>query len=214
MIETDYFQGRLRNHEDACNMFVGKLATYGATCVPVGLECNMFGASKTLINYDNEVSRFLRHFPDIYVIFSHGNSILVDVKSETGRYPNYSIEADSVHAAIELSHINKPTYFACIDISTAAVQLIDSTKLDNKTIYVPRPDRIDDIKQKFPRAKVFQKNIVSGSGTPFMLVPKSNMEFETLDNFVKNIIDKDDDECSWQAVYAANRVLIPGDPEP
>ncbi len=186
MSGEDCFSGRISNHDRACAVFTMALQHRGIISVPVGLECNKNGASKLLIKYDNDMSRFMRHFPDIYVILTRDSHVLIDVKSlDNSKYKNFSIEADSLYAASQLCQLMLPVYFACVELDTQIIGMIKADLIFPPTIHVPRSHRMADMREKFPRACIEFKDRTGGSGTPYVLIPKTHCNLNTLDTFIE-----------------------------
>jgi len=190
MNPTDFFEGRIGNHDIACSIFLSELQTHSIESVPVGNEYNLFNSAGFLKPFDNDLAKFIRHFPDMYVIVSNNNHVLVDVKSDSGKTRNFAIEADSLYAGIELSSINKPVFFACVVIPDKDIRIISAEDLRiPERVFVPsrRSEQfLSDIKQKFPKSDVTCKNVNGGSGTPYVLIPKDHPCFLTLNDFLQH----------------------------
>lgn len=203
MNSTDYFEGRSGNHDVACSIFINNLTSFSIPHIPIGTEYNKFGASEFLKLYNTDLAKFIRHFPDMYVVFSEDKHILVDVKSQAGNYSNYSIEADSLYAGIELNRINKPVYFACVDLQNQNVQIIDVADIKFQSVIVPKireSEFRDDMISKFGKDKVQVKLTRSGSGTPYILIPKNQSGFFSVSEFVNK---KDNLTNVWKINYGS-----------
>lgn len=190
MNSTDYFEGRIGNHDIACSIFLSELQTQSVSSIPIGNEYNIFNSAGFLKPYNHDLAKFVRHFPDLYVIVSDNNHVLVDVKSDSGKTNNFSIEADSLYAGIELSNINKSVFFACVIIPDKDVRLISAEDLRTpERVFVPswRSEQfLSDMKQKFPKSDVRCKHVNGGSGTPYVLIPKTHPCFMTFNDFLQH----------------------------
>lgn len=202
MNATDYFDGRIGIHDTACTIFINGLSPYNISSVPIGTEYNSFGAAEFLKRYDDNLAKFVRHFPDMYVVVSDKKHILVDVKGDRGITGNFSIEADSLYAGIELYKINKPTYFAFVTLPDQDVKLIKADKVNPNCIWIPRWRETqfkDDMVAKFGESKIKIKDCSGGSGTPYVLIPKSHPGFIKLEDFLQI-----PDGCTFSSIWKIN----------
>lgn len=168
------FNDRISLHDRATALYQAEMWLCGIETVPVGIEQNRMNAHNILIAFDDDLVKFVRHFPDLLVLAKTPYNFLVDVKSEANGRPNYAIEADSLHAALQLWRIGNPTFFGLVDLSNGSVGMINANHIPVRRIYNPRANRTADLHRKFPGTDISNRPRTFGSGTPYVLLPKTH----------------------------------------
>lgn len=166
------FEDRSSDHQRALNTFIDCIASYG--CVVDIIESGTLSNIRKI--YDN-AALLARHREDGMVIYN-GKSVLFDIKSEYKGYKNFSVEIDSIWALQLLSRsIDSGVYI--IGVDNNSVLFIPVLDINKTTIHFPSrmSNRINEIKQKFPDWEIacHNGNVYSGSGTPYILLPKISM---------------------------------------
>lgn len=168
------FTDRISLHDRATALFQAEMWAHGIETVPVGIEQNRMNAHNILVAFDDDLVKFVRHFPDLLVLAAAPYNFLVDIKSEANGRPNYALEADSLHAALQLWRIGNPTFFGLVDLSSGAVGMINANHVPVRRIYNPRVARTVDLRRKFPGTDISNRERTFGSGTPYVLLPKTH----------------------------------------
>lgn len=181
------FTDRNSRHKEAYAVFKHQIEGYGIKCLWFGYENAGEEALNILRNITHDTALFMRHFPDGLVVFIKEGPAFFDIKSEKQGYPNYSIEIDSIWAALELCKINFPVFFVCVDLQIGDISFIHAKNTPIEKIYLPRRfwGRQEELNQKFEGVAIQRNENTRGSNTPYVLVPKTSEYLVPLNEFVK-----------------------------
>lgn len=192
------FTNRVNQHDKIAIDFVENIFTkYGLITYLIGTEFDIKGLSESLRKQSDVISIMLRFRPDRVSIVIGSYSILCEIKSESGKYSNFAIEADSYKSALIWNSCDKNNknivVFILVDISLMSAKAIWAGQIpEPKIIYIPkRNDYIEQeirIKKEFPNAIIKLLPYKYGSGTPYMLLPKNYKQLFDLDFFIQNEI--------------------------
>lgn len=189
-------KARKKRHDGIAIPMVAKIfGNYGFTGFTIGTENDSKELSELLQTQSDPTSIMLRFRPDQIFVRPMLRSVLVEVKSEEGKYPNYAIEMDSHVAAHLWNQQSDHVVYVFVDTLKQTCRAIWAHELpDPHTIYVPLRWDFDKqehrIQTEWPGAEIkaipWNKDI--SSGKPFMVISKKHAALRDLEQFIKSEI--------------------------
>jgi len=163
---------------------------YGFTSYTIGAETDNKELHDILRRQDDVTSVMLRFRPDRISVHPGLRSVLCEIKSEFSGYRNFAIEISSYEAALLWNRVSRNVMFVFVDLaqSTALAAWADDIPSPD-VIYIPaRPhyeEYLSMVKTKYPAAIIKVISWHSGSGTPYMLLPKDHPCLMDLGRFIE-----------------------------
>jgi hypothetical protein len=166
---------------------------YGFTAHGLGTELDDVVLRQSLAAQDDRTSRLLRFRPDQALVRPGVRSLLVEVKSERGRYPNFAIEVASHQAASEWDSGRRHVAYAFVDLGTRLIWCCWAADLP-PPVEIRVPLRWDfeaswqRLNQEWPGVRLVPEPYRPGpyrSGTPYFLLRKTSSCLQALDVFVR-----------------------------
>lgn len=177
------FDERNVSHKEAVIVINEIFESLGWRSHEMGIEIDDREFYQTIRSLNDPLSRMLRFRPD--GVCTKTQSVLCEVKTAAKKYSNFSIEMDSYSAGLIWNKLTKTVMIACIDPDIRMACWIDDLPIPD-TIFVPRPWDEIRMMNEWQNSKIVPKPS-NGSGTPFMLIPKTYKCFVTLEDFIKQI---------------------------
>ena len=167
------FAERLQQHDTQALPLVREIfARYGYVLYPFGIEL-VPELQKTLTLLSDPLSKMLRYRPDQVAIRPGKESLLLEIKSENKRSPNFAVEYDAWEAAKFWNLHMRNLLYVFVDLAENKVYACWPETLQPRKVFVPR---LED-RKRFAEAgiEIVYLSVVSGSGTAFFLVAKQQL---------------------------------------
>ncbi|RJX20156.1 MAG: hypothetical protein C4575_06995 [Desulforudis sp.] len=176
------FAERIKQHDKlALEAVRAVLAGRGIKLHPSGGELSPV-LHKELRFIGNGTSKMLRYRPDQVAVIPGKKALLLEIKSEAGGSPNFSVELDAWEAAKIWNRNGRHVLYVFADLKSGSVFGAWPEEIFPSRIFVPRSADLKRV-AAYPGVPV-RRVAVRGSGTAFFLVKKKNLcSLEsTLDN--------------------------------
>lgn len=166
----------------------------------IGTETDSEELRAMLRRQHDETSLRLRYRPDQVFIRAGFTSVICEVKSERGKWNNFSIEADSLLAARWWANNSVRVAFNFVDLGSGEIKACWCGDIgDPDEIRYPRRNDRDEsasrLKAFFPRSRHTFIESSNGSGTPFLLIPKDYLFLYPIDSFIESLFTTATDRC-------------------
>lgn len=181
------WEQRKYQHDTVMDSYDAWLRSLGFRVFEGGIEVKPELAELLRVRYD-PTSRMLRYRPDRILVSDGAGTVLLEYKTEPGRYQNFSIEIDSYAAACQWAKAGATVFyiFAAPDANKACW----SHDIRFDTVFIPSrwgDDVVLRLKREWPTKRIRRTKWRAGaSGTPFFLVPKSAPYLKPLKQFIEN----------------------------
>ena len=181
------WEQRRGGHDAVMEEFDAWLARMGFRVFESGIEVKPELAELLRTRYD-PTSRMLRYRPDRILVDEAAGSLLLEYKTESGRYPNFAIEIDSYAAVCQWARAGAAVFY--IFHAPGVVRACWSKEIQFDTIFVPdrwSEDVVDRLAREWPDKNIKRSRWgASASGTPYFLVPKKAPYLKPLKQFIEN----------------------------
>ncbi|WP_134642946.1 hypothetical protein [Ammonifex thiophilus] len=171
------FNERSRQHdEDALGLVESAFRELGFLVFPYGIE-QLPELQRVLRGLHNGTSKMLRYRPDRVAVKPGKGTLLLGVKSEGGRSPNFAVEFDAWDAARMWNQDARRVLYVFVDLLSRDVLACWPEALSPRKVFVPRRGDLLRVKSLLPPGAVARwYPAVRGSGTAFFLVSKSDLQ--------------------------------------
>lgn len=167
------FAERLEQHNsqalplvhDAFDRLGYQLYPYGGELVP--------DLQKALRALSDPLSKMLRYRPDLVAVHPHKETLLLEVKSESRKSPNFAVEYDAWEAAKIWNQHTRNVLYVFVDLAAGNLFACWPETLHPEKVYVSRLE--DELRLANANIKAIPVRFVAGSGTAFFLVSKQNL---------------------------------------
>lgn len=206
------FHTRRKPHdEQAVPLVMARFQAYGFKIFPWGTEHRNARLAELLRLHYDPTSALIRHQPDLAVIHAEPivRSVLCEVKSESQGRPNFAIAVDSFRSARALRAGECHVMYALVDLSTEQILACWADQIPAPSrIFVPKRWDYEQTRERllkeWPGVLLVSRSCSGGSGTPFLLIPKTADYLLPLDHFIKqyllgvpNPTDNDSPDDPW-----------------
>ncbi len=185
----------IQHDEMAIPIIRNMLKEQGLPCYDVGVETDREELRQALLGRHDTASIMFRFRPDLICLRPGRSSVLIEAKSEGGRYRHFSVEVDSYRAARHWDAICPPLMYAFADLSQPPRVYACWGAEIPEPLEIRVPQRWDAaatearIRAEFPNTTIRQEPYNPDpyrSGTPYLLIPKKAPYLRTWDKFVAN----------------------------
>lgn len=184
---------RAKPHDEiGLRLVIGRFQAHGYQNFLYGTETDSEALRRALQGQHDPTSIMLRFRPDQAFVKPGVRTVLCEVKTEGGQYPNFAIEADSYRAALLWNAAHRHVMFTFADLGAETLVACWAQDLPPpREIRVPRrwdfADNMERMRAEFPGVPLVpwpHKPGGAGSGTPYFLVPKRTRALTALDGFI------------------------------
>ena len=188
---------RMRQHDDkAVPIVINEFRRYGFEAYQLGTESDSEELRKALMQQSDKTSLMLRFRPDTTFIRAGTRSILCEIKSEAGRYPNFAIEVDSYSAALQWNMLYKHVMYAFVDLGNMHIYCCWADDVPSpQVIRIPKrwdySENMRRLETEWPNIRMITEDFQPApekSGTPYFLLPKRSSVLQPFDVFVSQIL--------------------------
>ena len=186
---------RMQQHDGVAVPMVSRaLAVYGFDEHVIGQENDDIAIRENLRGKRDITSLMFRFRPDRLYIHPSYPPLACEIKSESGKYPNFAIEFDSYIASKGHGSIYKAVY-AFVDLGVDTIKLCwTKDVLYSTLIWVPQnhPDwkkALDYLEVHYPTVNALPARRNNGSGTPNFVIPKNSSYLLPIDQFIKQELE-------------------------
>jgi len=171
------FTERRRQHDKrALEIVESAFCELGFQIFPYGIE-QVPELQQILQGLHNGTSKMLRYRPDRVAVKPKKGTLLLEIKSEGKRSPNFAIEFDAWDTARMWNQDARRVLYVFVDLLSQDIMACWPEMLFPQKVFVPRESDLLRIKGLLPPGAVARwYPVVRGSGTAFFLVSKSNLQ--------------------------------------
>ena len=172
------------------------LSKYGISIIPDGHEINE-NLKIGLMGCNDPLSRLIRHRPDTFNknIKKPSRNFLAEIKSAAAKYPNFSIEAEAhwYHKKYMNTHPDILSVMFFVEPEIKQCKACWTQEIPTPYyIYIPKRSdyqiKRQSIETMYPNAKITDRELTDGSGTPYFLIKKDSYYLKEINLFIKQEI--------------------------